>query len=195
MSLDMRTIMKGRHPMRHSMIMIVAAALTTTAIKADAFTLRGYVVATGGTPATGITGSGRAMYGTVGQSVAGVSSATRTVCDGFWCFGGVRVVAVEPQGTLGLPPKVSFSAPRPNPAHDRVGFELALPGEANVILTIFDLHGRHVLTMLDRRLQAGNYRVQWDGMDGGSAGGAGIYFARLLVDGRPVATQRIVMLR
>lgn len=191
----MRVIMKGRHPMRHSMIMIVAATLATTAITADAFTLRGYVVATGGTPATGITGAGRAMYGTVGQSVVGVSSATRTVCDGFWCFGGVRVVGVEPPETPGLPTKVSFSAPRPNPAHDRVGFELALPREATVILTIFDVHGRHVLTMLDSRLQAGHYRVQWDGLDGGGGGGAGIYFARLLVDGRPVATQRIVMLR
>lgn len=191
----MRVIMKGRHPMRHSMIMIVAATLATTAINADAFTLRGYVMATGGTPATGITGAGRAMYGTIGQSVVGVSSAARTVCDGFWCFGGVRVLAVEPLETLGLPTKVSFSAPRPNPAHDQVGFELALPGEATVLLAIFDLQGRHVLTMLDSRLQGGHYRVQWDGLDGGGAGGAGIYFARLLVDGRPVGTQRIVMLR
>lgn len=191
----MRVIMKGRQPMRYLKITIVAASLAATAINADAFSLRGYVMGTGGTPATGITSAGRTMYGTVGQSVVGVSSATRTVCDGFWCFGGVRVLAVEPLETPGLPTQVSFSAPRPNPARDRVGFELALPGEASVILTIFDVHGRNVLTMLDRRLAAGRYRVQWDGLDGGGAGGAGIYFARLQVDGRPVATQRIVMLR
>jgi len=165
-----------------------------------AFGLRGHVLGSGATPSTGITGPGRVMYGTVGQAAVGRSGAANHIlCHGFWCFGGSRVVAVDPPGdmpgTAGLPVELAFSQPRPNPARHHVSFELALPKEANVNLAIFDVQGRHVYTMVDRRIEAGYHQVRWDGAEGGTGGGSGIYFARLLVDGRPFAQRRIVMLR
>jgi hypothetical protein len=140
------------------------------------------------------------MRGTVGQSVVGASAgAAHGLCHGFWCFGGSRVVAVGPPedeaSGPGLPTQLSFSAPRPNPSRDHVGFELALPKEADVNLSIFDLQGRRVYTMVDQRIGAGWHQVRWDGDGGGGAGGSGIYFARLAVDGRTVAQRRIVMMR
>jgi hypothetical protein len=140
------------------------------------------------------------MVGTVSQSVVGVSGgAAHILCHGFWCFGGSRVVAVEPPGevpgTAVLPVELAFSQPRPNPARHHVSFELALPEEADVDLQIFDIQGRRVYTMVDRRIEAGYHVVRWDGAEGGAGGGSGIYFARLLVDGRPFAQRRIVMLR
>ena len=162
--------------------------------------LRGSVLASGGTPASGMTSPTMRLWGTVGQPVVGVSGVpTRTLCHGFWCFGGSRVVAVDPPGDnpsgIGLPTELSFSAPRPNPSRNHVGFELALPKEADVNLAIFDVQGRRVYTMVDRRIAAGWHQVRWDGDGGGAAGGSGVYFARLTVDGRTVAHKRIVMMR
>jgi hypothetical protein len=164
---------------------------------AGAFGIRGQVIATGGTPSTGVTGPGRILYGTVGQAAVGRgASGEHLACHGFWCFGGSRVVAVDPPPAgPGLPIELAFSQPRPNPARDHVSFELALPKEAQVNLDIFDVQGRRVYTMLDRRVEAGYHDVRWDGEENAAAGGSGIYFARLRVDGRPVANRRIVMMR
>lgn len=184
----------------HGIMFILAAAIAALPSVANAYALRGSVVAGGATPAAGMTTPTSRMWGTVGQPVVGVSgSATRILCHGFWCFGGSRVVAVDPPGdgpgSAGLPVELAFSQPRPNPARDHVGFELALPKAADVNLAIFDVQGRHVYTMVDRRIEAGFHQVRWDGAEGGTGGGSGIYFARLLVDGRPLAQRRIVMLR
>ena len=186
--------------MRRAEIGAIAAlaAIGALAAAAHAFGLRGHVIASGATPSSGITGAGRVMYATVGQPVVGVSGgAAHIACHGFWCFGGSRVVAVDPPGDrgTGLPTELAFSAPRPNPARQHVSFELALPREADVDLRIFDVLGRHVYTMVDRRIEAGYHQVRWDGEESGPAGGSGIYFARLVVDGRTVASRRIVMMR
>jgi len=178
----------------------MCVGMVAAAVPAAAFGLRGSVVATGGTPSTGLTGPGRVMYGTVGQAAVGVSGgASHILCHGFWCFGGSRVVAVDPPADdpagTGLPIELAFSAPRPNPARHHVSFELALPKEAAVNLAIFDVQGRRVYTMVDRRIEAGYHNVRWDGADGAPGGGSGIYFARLLVGGRPFANRRIVMMR
>jgi hypothetical protein len=50
--------------------------------------------------------------------------------------------------------------------------------------------------MVDGPMEAGYHVVRWDGLEGsGGAAGSGMYFARLLVDGRPYGQRRIVMLR
>ena len=186
--------MNSRLPALAPAVIVLSVAL---AGPAGAFGLRGSVVATGGTPATGVTGPGRILYGTVGQAAVGTSGgASHILCHGFWCFGGSRVVAVDPPpGGPGVPTELAFSQPRPNPARQHVGFELALPRESNVNLAIFDVQGRHVYTMVDRRIEAGFHQLRWDGEEGAAPGGSGVYFARLLIDGRPVAHRRIVMLR
>ena len=181
-------------------LLTTLALVVAMAAPAGAFGLRGQVIASGGTPATGMSNGTRRMLGTVGQPAIDISNGvTRNLCHGFWCFGGSRVVAVDPPGAepagIGLPMELSFSAPRPNPSRDHVGFELALPKEADVNLTIFDVQGRRVYTMVDRRIEAGWHQLRWDGAEGGAAGGSGIYFARLSVDGRAVAQRRIVMMR
>jgi flagellar hook assembly protein FlgD len=48
-----------------------------------------------------------------------------------------------------------------------------------VQLEIFDVSGRHVRTLVDRVLGAGEHRANWDGRDdAGSRVGSGVYFAR-----------------
>jgi hypothetical protein len=163
---------------------------------AQGLALRASVVGNGATPSAGIGAASKIAHGTVGQAVVGESgNPNNYVCHGFWCEGGPVTVAVDPpaQGP-NLPRELSFSQPRPNPARHQVSFELALPREADVRLAIYDLQGREMLTMVDRSLPAGYHKIRWDGTDVGK-GGSGIYFGRLLVDGRPSGVRRIIMLR
>ncbi|HET9328012.1 MAG TPA: FlgD immunoglobulin-like domain containing protein [Candidatus Eisenbacteria bacterium] len=138
------------------------------------------------------------MVGTVGQPAVGRTvDLNNSGCLGYWCFGGVRVVAVEKDPIdEGLPTVFALGAPFPNPTAGKVMFALGLPRAAEVRISVLDVEGRSVGSMRAGSLDAGRYRLEWDGTDGnGRVSPAGVYFARLLVDGRPVAQRRIVRLR
>jgi hypothetical protein len=108
--------------------------------------------------------------------------------------GAAFTIGSLPRFTLNkpVPPitRVELGAPRPNPFQRTTNFRLSLPQSAHVELTMHDLFGRRVATLLARELPAGVREVTWDG-----AGlRDGIYFARLVIDGR-VYTQRVALLR
>jgi hypothetical protein len=71
--------------------------------------------------------------------------------------------------------KISFSA-YPNPARvTKVSF--ALPKQADVDLSVFDLAGRKVATLASGSMVAGQHAREWNG----AGAGAGVYFVRLRV--------------
>ena len=66
---------------------------------------------------------------------------------------------------------------------------------ARVALVVFDVSGRRVKTLVDRRLQATTHTFEWDGTDdAGRRVASGVYFYRLVADGR-VLTRRMVLLK
>ena len=72
----------------------------------------------------------------------------------------------------------------PNPFRDAtsVAYEIAEPGR--VTIAIYDVTGRLVTTLLDRRVEGGASSVRWDGRDdGGRSVASGTYFARLEAGG------------
>lgn len=73
-----------------------------------------------------------------------------------------------------------------------MSFALALPKAAEVRLVIFDVRGRQVAEPVRDRLDPGRYRLQWDA-PGGVREHAGVYFARLLIDGRVEGERRVVI--
>jgi hypothetical protein len=65
-----------------------------------------------------------------------------------------------------------------------------LPGDQPARLDVFDLLGRRVRTLADRRLPAGATVLTWDGRDeSGRALGRGVYFARLVTPGTSRSTR------
>ena len=81
----------------------------------------------------------------------------------------------------------------PNPAAGAATVRFTLPAPAWVTLTIYDVRGRIVRTMLDGISSGGAHDVRWDGLDGeGRRVGSGVYFARLATSGR--ATQKKITL-
>jgi hypothetical protein len=170
----------------------IAAALLLAG-SAGAEQLRGGVLANGGSPTAN---ASYTLLGTLGQpAVGGSLNAGFRLCSGFWCFGGSRVVAVDPPPVAPppevLPKELSFSAPVPNPTRGPTRFALALPAPATVTFSVYDVAGRQAGEPVSRELEAGYHQLFWQG----SADHAGVYFARLIVDGRVCGERRIVLVR
>ena len=77
--------------------------------------------------------------------------------------------------------------------HTTIQYQLAKPGEIN--LQIFDMTGRLIKTLMTGRQAAGNYRVQWDGLNkDNTPAPAGIYLYRLQANGR-ITNKKLTLLR
>jgi len=154
---------------------------------AFAYGIKGHVVAGGGISAPAPGSGTYAHLGTVAQAAVGFSSATAyRGCAGFWCFGGPRVVPVEPARP---PLEFTFGAATPNPTRAGVVFRLVLPKAANVTLSVFDVSGRQVGVAVDRALGAGEHELTWRAP--GSR--AGVYFVQLGTDGQVRARRSVVI--
>lgn len=107
---------------------------------------------------------------------------------GSWGYSGSALVST-PRAVLAL--RVLGSNPTSGPVQLR--YELARAGQT--ALTIVDLDGRSVRTVVSNSLPAGTGTVSWDGRNNaGRNVAAGIYFARLS-SGSEVRSLRIVIVR
>ena len=68
----------------------------------------------------------------------------------------------------------------PNPFHMATEVSYAVPTQAHVALTIHDIGGRMVRTLVDREIEPGSHRVLWDGRDSqGRRVSSGIYYVKM----------------
>jgi hypothetical protein len=83
----------------------------------------------------------------------------------------------------------------PNPFNPATMISFSLPTARDVRLTIVDVRGRIVRTLVDRSLGAGRHHVEWEGRDGrGTPVSSGIYFYRLDAGGETI-TRKMVLLK
>jgi hypothetical protein len=93
------------------------------------------------------------------------------------------------------PSEISFSPASPNPARVPITLRFALPREERVRLAIYDVSGRRVRELASGARPAGEQAIAWDLRDGaGNSVGAGLYFARLEVEGRTL-TQKLATVK
>lgn len=110
-----------------------------------------------------------------------------------------RIVHVTPSADV-IPDRagagVVFTPPYPSPARGPVEMGYRLVHRARVDLAIYDAAGRRVRTLLPAAsVDAGLHTIPWDGRaDDGARLAAGVYVARLTVDGAAYA-QRVPLLR
>lgn len=101
-------------------------------------------------------------------------------------------------GTVGIKPNRfgldgDLPPPYPNPSADRTSIHFNVFHEAAVQVTVTDLDGREVVTLIAQRMVQGRYTTQWDGRSAaGTAVAPGLYLAHLRMDGRVVKSHRIV---
>ncbi len=83
----------------------------------------------------------------------------------------------------------------PNPFTASTTLELTLPRRGDVRLSVHDLQGRRVRTLLSGPVRPGRHAVAWDGRDGdGAKVASGVYFVRLEAQGR-VERRKLTVLR
>ncbi len=89
-----------------------------------------------------------------------------------------------------IPVEASLDQNFPNPFNPSTQIGFSLSHSSTVTLTIYDILGRHVETLVNERLSAGFHSIQWNA-DGLSSG---VYYYRLTTD-QTVQTKHLVLLR
>jgi dipeptidyl aminopeptidase/acylaminoacyl peptidase len=93
---------------------------------------------------------------------------------------GSRSVATTRQTQTQPPKAFALAQNRPNPFAGTTRIQFDLPRDEHVLLEVFDLFGRRVAVLADRRFAAGAHAVEWDRQ--ASAGGRalpGVYVYRM----------------
>ncbi len=118
------------------------------------------------------------------------------VQDGFIAKMDVSVAtAAEDEIQSPLPSEFALSQNHPNPFNPTTTIEYRLAKTAPVNLTIYNLLGQHVRTLIAHDQQVGRHQVIWDGRDDSGQGVAsGIYFYRLQV-GSVFETRKMTLLK
>jgi hypothetical protein len=79
---------------------------------------------------------------------------------------------------------LSLSSPSPNPFSTRTMLSFTLPEPTHVRLSVFDVAGRRIATLLDEKRDSGRHNVEWDGRDSsGTRAPSGTYFVQLESNG------------
>jgi hypothetical protein len=93
---------------------------------------------------------------------------------------GHTTLAVNSESGLGLPQMFTLHQNYPNPFNNTTTFRYILAQRRNVSLTIYDLNGNLIKTLVNQTIQAGTHHVHWDGKDkNGKYIGSGVYLYRL----------------
>jgi hypothetical protein len=85
---------------------------------------------------------------------------------------------------------VEFRA-RPNPFNPRTKIEFGTVREGRASVRVFDIQGRLVATVVDRKLAAGNHQYDFDA----SKLSSGVYLMVLKAEGRPQEVRRLSLLK
>lgn len=84
----------------------------------------------------------------------------------------------------------------PNPFNPETTIRYSLPVAERVRLDVYDVRGRWVARLADGSQTAGMHQVKWDGRTSrGTAGGSGVYFARLTTASGHSEAREMVLLK
>ena len=94
-----------------------------------------------------------------------------------WTDLGTNIIT-QLSESIPLPEDFEFSYPYPNPFNPSTVIKFALPNSSNVKVVVYDIVGRHVDTILHKKLNAGYYDINWKPLSLPT----GIYFLNIQTD-------------
>jgi len=101
----------------------------------------------------------------------------------------------EVMAPANVPETVTLSGPVPNPFNPHTTISFTVPQADLVDLSVFDLQGQLVTTLLRERVSAGQHDITWNGRDNrGRTVPSGVYFYRLQANDFS-ETRRMVLVR
>lgn len=102
---------------------------------------------------------------------------------------------VPPTDSGTVPAKTALAGNFPNPFNPTTNIKFSLSTPEIVHLTVYDLSGRAVTTLVNGPLAAAHHTIEWNGMDdNGKRVASGVYFYKLTA-GDYSATDKMVMLK
>jgi len=131
--------------------------------------------------------------GNYGIEVGSPCAAENSPCGELVGAGDSCVIAGIDGASVSSPTRLLPNVPNPFNPRTRIRYEVLAEGP--VRLTVFDVTGQRVRTLVDGRRPVGSHQVIWDGLDDRGAGVAsGVYFCSLEVGG-VTTTLRMTLLR
>jgi hypothetical protein len=129
----------------------------------------------------------------LGQSYAVTCSGDNTTT-GFAAFTAQIASDVRDDDNQ-LPTTFELYQNYPNPFNPSTQISFDLPTPDHVLLTVFNITGQKVATLLDQAMPTGNHVVTWNGIDiRGHEVSSGVYFYRLTA-GDFTATRKLALVR
>jgi len=105
----------------------------------------------------------------------------------------LRTLVEESQGAF-IPESFMLYQNYPNPFNPTTEIKFELPRMASITLTVYNLLGREMRSLVDQTLPAGSHAVIWDGRDDyGQAVASGVYFYRLSSDAYSVRKKMLLL--
>jgi hypothetical protein len=100
----------------------------------------------------------------------------------------------KPAATDNMPVTYSLASNFPNPVHGQTTVRYALPRAGRVSITVYNVMGQKVKTLVDGTMSAGHHSVNWNGRnEGGQAVAAGVYMYKMQAEGFTSARKLVVI--
>ncbi len=87
-----------------------------------------------------------------------------------------------------IPATLQLKASYPNPFNATTTFEFSIPNTDHVVLSIYNISGQRVKTLVDEIIAAGNHSIRWSAEDAPS----GLYIVQLRT-GKQIVSRKIVL--
>ncbi len=95
-----------------------------------------------------------------------------------------------------IPIAFSLSQNYPNPFSNQTTIDYACPKRSNILIEIFDIMGRQIKTLVDKEVEAGYHKINWDGSDKyGRKVANSVYFYRITAEKDYLQTKKMVFLK
>lgn len=113
---------------------------------------------------------------------------------GFYVLENDLLTNLQPENKH-IPLSFSLNQNYPNPFNPKtvISYQVEAHGHSpvHVELSIYNLLGQKVATLVSEKQPTGNYKVEWDA----SGFGSGIYYYRLLTDKDFASTKKLILLK
>ncbi len=126
-------------------------------------------------------------------NLSGIALTSAQLNEGFF-----SVVILQSEEVSDVPDSYSLHQNFPNPFNPETVIHYDLPVQSHVELSVYNMIGQKVATLVNEQIDAGSHSVFWDGKDdSGESLASGLYLYRLKMDGSEefVKIRKLVLVR
>ena len=102
----------------------------------------------------------------------------------------LRLFSISLSELISLPESFSLDRAYPNPFNPTTTLSFAIPVDSEVSLSVYNLQGREVSTLIDANMDAGYHSIVWDA----NSYASGVYFVKMMA-GEYISTQKLMLIK